>query len=66
MLQDFQRMMDFSGFLLKQFIGTLITGVTEEEVRGSTYLTLGVSFILDYFIRRTLGIFDFIKNKLPL
>lgn len=53
-------------FLLKQFIGTLITGVTEEEVRGSIYLTLGVSFTLGYFIRRTLGIFDFIKNKLPL
>lgn len=53
-------------FLLKQFIGTLITGVTEEDVRGSIYLTLGVSFTLGYFIRRTLGIFDFIKNKLPL
>ncbi|MCR4320012.1 MAG: hypothetical protein NUV74_06705 [Candidatus Brocadiaceae bacterium] len=53
-------------FLLKQFIGILITGVTEEEVRGSIYLTLGVSFTLGYFIRRTLGIFDFIKNKLPL
>ena len=53
-------------FLLKQFIGTLITGVTEEEVRGSIYLTLGVSFTLGYFIRRTLGIFDFIKNRLPL
>lgn len=53
-------------FLLKQFIGTLITGVTEEDVSGSIYLTLGVSFILGYFIRRTLGIFDFIKNKLPL
>lgn len=53
-------------FLLKQFIGPLITGVTEEDVRGSIYLTLGVSFTLGYFIRRTLGIFDFIKNKLPL
>jgi hypothetical protein len=53
-------------FLLKQFIGTIIEGITEEEVRGSIYMTLGLSFALGLYIRRTLGIFDFIKNKLPL
>ena len=53
-------------FLLKQFIGTLLTGITEEEVKGSIYITLGLSFVLGLYIRRTLGIFDFIKQKLPL
>jgi len=53
-------------FLLKQTIGTMLMGITEEEVRGSIYLTLGVSFTLGLFIRRTLGIFNFIKDKLPL
>lgn len=53
-------------FLLKQFISTLIEGVTFEEVRGSVYMTLGVSFALGLYIRRTLGVFDFIKKKLPL
>ena len=53
-------------FLLKQTIGTMLMGITEEEVRGSVYLTLGVSFTLGLFIRRTLGIFNFIKDKLPL
>ncbi len=53
-------------FLLKQTIGTVLMGITEEEVRGSIYLTLGVSFTLGLFIRRTLGIFNFIKDKLPL
>lgn len=53
-------------FLLKQFIGTVMQGITEEEVRGSIYLTLGISFTLGLYIRRTLGIFDFIKEKLPL
>ena len=53
-------------FLLRQFIGTFMTGLAEDEVRGSIYLTLGISFTLGLFIRRTLGIFDFIKEKLPL
>jgi hypothetical protein len=53
-------------FLLKQFIGTIITGITEEDVRGSIYMTLGISFALGLFIRRTLGIFNVIKDKLPL
>ncbi|HHT9111152.1 MAG TPA: hypothetical protein ACFYDZ_08360 [Candidatus Brocadiaceae bacterium] len=53
-------------FLLRQFIGTFMTGVAEEEVRSSIYLTLGISFALGLFIRRTLGVFNFIKEKLPL
>jgi uncharacterized coiled-coil protein SlyX len=55
-------------FLLKQFIGTILSGITitEEDVRGSIFLTLGISFSLGLFIRRSLGIFDFIKDKLPL
>jgi hypothetical protein len=53
-------------FLLKQFIATILTGITAEEVRGSIYLTLGISFVLGLFIRRTYGIFDAIKDKLPL
>ena len=40
--------------------------ITEEEIRGSIYLTLGISLTLGLYIRRTLGIFDFIKDKLPL
>jgi len=53
-------------FLLRQFVGTFMSGIAEEEVRGSIYLTLGISFALGLFIRRTLGIFDYIKDKLPL
>jgi len=53
-------------FLLKQFIGALMSGVSEEDVKGSIYMTLGVSFTLGLFIRRTLGIFNYIKDKLPL
>ncbi len=53
-------------FLLKQFIGVIMTGITEEDIRGSIYLTLGISFTLGLFIRRTLGIFNIIKDKLPL
>ncbi|MBI5326937.1 MAG: hypothetical protein HZB80_01380 [Deltaproteobacteria bacterium] len=53
-------------FILKQFIGTLIEGITEEDVGGSIYTTLGLSFTLGLFLRRTLGIFDFIKDRLPL
>jgi len=53
-------------FLLRQFVGTFMTGIAEEEVRGSIYLTLGISFALGLFIRRTLGIFNYIKDKLPL
>lgn len=53
-------------FLLKQFVGTLIEGITEEEVRGSVYTTLGISFTLGLFLRRTLGIFNVIKDRLPL
>jgi len=53
-------------FLLRQFIGTFMAGLAEEEVKGSIYLTLGISFTLGLFIRRTLGIFDFVKEKLPL
>ena len=53
-------------FLLKQFVGTFMTGIAEEEVRRSIYLTLGISFALGLFIRRTLGIFNYIKEKLPL
>lgn len=53
-------------FLLKQVIGALMTGITEEDIRGSIYMTLGVSFTLGLFIRRTLGIFDYFKNKFPL
>lgn len=53
-------------FLLKQFVGTFIAGVAEEDVRSSIYLTLGISFALGLFIRRTLGVFNFIKDKLPL
>ncbi|MBI2472002.1 MAG: hypothetical protein HYV59_12295 [Planctomycetes bacterium] len=53
-------------FLLRQFVGAFMTGIAEEEVRGSIYLTLGISFALGLFIRRTLGIFDYIKEKLPL
>jgi len=40
-------------FLLRQFVGTFMTGIAEEEVRGSIYLTLGISFALGLFIRRT-------------
>lgn len=53
-------------FLIRQFIGTLITGITEDEIGGSIYLTLGVSFTLGLFIRRTLGVFDYVKKSLPL
>ncbi|OQY99060.1 MAG: hypothetical protein B6D35_10370 [Candidatus Brocadia sp. UTAMX2] len=53
-------------FLLRQFVGTFIAGVAEEDVRSSIYLTLGISFALGLFIRRTLGVFNFIKDKLPL
>jgi len=53
-------------FLLKQLTGTLLSGFAEEEVKGSIYVALGLSFTLGLFIRRTLGIFDFIKDKLPL
>jgi hypothetical protein len=49
-------------------ISRLLEGVTasEEQIRTSIYLSIGVSFTLGFFIRRTLGVFDFIKNKLPL
>jgi hypothetical protein len=53
-------------FLLNQFIGTMVSGVSAEDVRLSIYITLGLSFTLGLFLRRTLGIFDSIKNKLPL
>ncbi len=53
-------------FLLNQFIGTMMSGVSAEDVRMSIYITLGLSFTLGLFLRRTLGIFDSIKNKLPL
>ncbi len=53
-------------FLLRQTVGTLIAGVAEEDVQSSIFLTLGISFTLGFFIRRTLGIFNFIKDKLPL
>ncbi|MFA5924574.1 MAG: hypothetical protein WC856_25350 [Methylococcaceae bacterium] len=53
-------------FLLKQFIATILGGITEEDVSGSIYLTLGISFVLGLFIRRTFGIFDAIKDNLPL
>ena len=53
-------------FLLNQFIGAMMSGVSAEDVRMSIYLTLGLSFILGLFLRRTLGIFDSIKDKLPL
>lgn len=53
-------------FLLRQFIGTFMAGVAEEEVRSSIYLTLGISFTLGLFIRRTLGVFNYFKDKLPL
>ena len=53
-------------FLLRQFVTVILTGVTEAEVRASIYLTLGISFTLGLFVRRTLGIFNVIKSKLPL
>ena len=53
-------------FLLNQFISTLLQGFTEEDVKGSTYVTLGISFVLGLFVRRTPGIFDLAKNTLPL
>jgi hypothetical protein len=53
-------------FLLSIIISGFLEGITEEQIRSSIYLTLGVSFTLGFFIRRTLGILDFIKNKLPL
>jgi len=51
-------------FLLKQMVGGIIKGVTEEDVRGSIYLTLGISFTLGLYIRRSLGVFSKIKTKL--
>jgi len=53
-------------FLLNQFIGTMLSGVSTDNVRMSIYITLGLSFTLGLFLRRTLGIFDSIKNRLPL
>ncbi len=50
-------------FLLKQMVGSVINGVTENEVRGSIYMTLGISFTLGLYIRRSLGVFNRFKQK---
>jgi hypothetical protein len=52
--------------LLDIIMSSLIAGVTENQIRTSIYLTVGVSFVLGFFVRRTLGILDVIKNKLPI
>jgi len=55
--------------LLKQSASVILSGIVTPEFSGaevSIYFTMGLSFVLGYFIRRTLGIFDAIKDKLPL
>jgi len=53
-------------FILKVLLESL-TGspYSQEDIRGSIHITLGVSFALGLYIRRSLGIFNFIKDKLP-
>ena len=55
-------------FLFKQVIGNIIKASTGQGTPGpiSIYMTLGISFALGLFLRRTLGVFDRIKQVLPV
>ncbi|VAV85863.1 hypothetical protein MNBD_DELTA01-918 [hydrothermal vent metagenome] len=53
-------------FILKVLLESLAgSPYSQDDIRGSIHITLGVSFALGLYIRRSLGIFNFIKDKLP-
>lgn len=52
-------------FLLSGITSSVLEGITDSDVKGSVFTRLAVSFTLGLFIRRSLGVFDFIKDKLP-
>ncbi len=53
-------------FILKVLLESLSgSPYSQDDIRGSIHITLGVSFALGLYIRRSLGIFNFIKDKLP-
>ncbi len=53
-------------FILKVLLESLSgSPYSQDDIRGSIHITLGVSFALGLYIRRSLGVFNFIKDKLP-